>query len=383
MRLHVCTCYFTLVLPWLQACSGLIRAPMRMDLRVYSPKDLQITRFLGEQGVITITDWEYYGGKANPLDPNQPARTWDSSGTKVRLFAGKAGTVKLLLKEFYPDVTSLRDNELKIQELLQAGWEEYGGPSGDFKPFQNLLGLLSADSGFKDPRFIERWVSKFSTIPPPSPGNQWLIYQWEQITNFSTFPQAKQEQEFWDILSSQAKFIRRGTFVKTMLYEALVSLSFLHGALIAHRSLGPTSLLTTTQDERYPNQLRVQISDLGFATRLSEISKEDVARAQKFGASGPLDTSNFLIREDLYALGYVFLELIFAALTLDPDDPKSGGGARQTDANYLKKLIEDIYQKDVSGRFREYCAAEACWAPVVGFLDQGDGDGWELIEVEK
>ena len=40
-----------------------------------------------------------------------------------------------------------------------------------------------------------------------------------------------------------------------------------------------------------------------------------------------------------------------------------------TDQSALKKLIEDIYDGDMLGSFRDYCLAESDWQEVVLFLD--------------
>lgn len=48
--------------------------------------------------------------------------------------------------------------------------------------------------------------------------------------------------------------------------------------------------------------------------------------------------SDFLFREDLYSLGYVFLELVFGAFC----DVKS----KRPDQNSLKRLLEDIFKGD-------------------------------------
>lgn len=48
--------------------------------------------------------------------------------------------------------------------------------------------------------------------------------------------------------------------------------------------------------------------------------------------------SDFLFREDLYSLGYVFLELVFGAFC----ESKS----KRPDQNSLKRLLEDIFKGD-------------------------------------
>lgn len=48
--------------------------------------------------------------------------------------------------------------------------------------------------------------------------------------------------------------------------------------------------------------------------------------------------SDFLFREDLYSLGYVFLELVFGSFCEDK--------SKRPDQNALKRLLEDIFKGD-------------------------------------
>ncbi len=48
--------------------------------------------------------------------------------------------------------------------------------------------------------------------------------------------------------------------------------------------------------------------------------------------------SDFLFREDLYSLGYVFLELVFGSFCEDK--------SKRPDQNSLKRLLEDIFKGD-------------------------------------
>lgn len=61
-------------------------------------------------------------------------------------------------------------------------------------------------------------------------------------------------------------------------------------------------------------------------------------RASSSGATSPFAVSDFLFREDLYSLGYVFLELVFGAFC----ESKS----KRPDQNSLKRLLEDIFKGD-------------------------------------
>ena len=79
--------------------------------------------------------------------------------------------------------------------------------------------------------------------------------------------------------------------------------------------------------------------------------------------------SDFLFREDLYSLGYVFLELVFGAFC--------ASSTKRPDQNALKRLLEDIFKGDFKA-FKEYSLAEPDWEPAVEVLDARRGCGWGL-----
>jgi hypothetical protein len=83
-------------------------------------------RQTGEMGFATLTDWEYYGGARNPLDPATPSRTLDASGTTVRLFAARVARgslqgARVQLKEFFPRAEDIARQELRVYtDLIQS-----------------------------------------------------------------------------------------------------------------------------------------------------------------------------------------------------------------------------------------------------------------------
>eukprot|EP00619_Florenciella_sp_RCC1007_P010682 CAMPEP_0205923758 /NCGR_PEP_ID=MMETSP1325-20131115/16589_1 /ASSEMBLY_ACC=CAM_ASM_000708 /TAXON_ID=236786 /ORGANISM="Florenciella sp., Strain RCC1007" /LENGTH=79 /DNA_ID=CAMNT_0053292023 /DNA_START=12 /DNA_END=248 /DNA_ORIENTATION=- len=52
----------------------------------------------------------------------------------------------------------------------------------------------------------------------------------------------------------------------------------------------------------------------------SSIDFATLRRARSFGATSPAQITAFLTGEDLYALGFVFMELWFSAIVLDDND---------------------------------------------------------------
>eukprot|EP00752_Nemacystus_decipiens_P006659 g5987.t1 len=339
-------------------------------LRTFEASELQLQRFIGELGFVEITDWEY-DRQTSPVDPSTPSRTLNPSGTTVRLFEARTyGNAKVVLKEFLPKALKLAYREIEINDRLLDAWESKNGPGGR-PPVLALMGSLVADESFKSRRFLEQWVSKFPSLPVPAIGSVWLVYRWEGLYTFASFPTAKQETEFFDAFNPASKTKRRAAFVKEMMRGAANALAFMHESGVVHRSLGAPSLRVNTLDERYPRQLEVLLSDFGFASRLSEIDDETIRRASSSGANSPFAVSDFLFREDLYSLGYVFLELVFGAFC------ESKSKSKRPDQNSLKRLLEDIFKGDFKA-FKDYCLTEPAWEPAVEVLDADRGSGWGL-----
>jgi hypothetical protein len=79
--------------------------------------------------------------------------------------------------------------------------------------------------------------------------------------------------------------------------------------------------------------------------------------------------------EDLHALGFVFLALLFTTLaepaTLSAPMPP-------TDDDSWQRLFAEIFEKDMN-EFRDYCTNEEVWANVVELLDMEEGAGWSVL----
>ncbi|KAK7253550.1 hypothetical protein SO694_000011158 [Aureococcus anophagefferens] len=103
------------------------------SMREFRAAEVTLERFIGELGVVEVTDWEYSGELANPLDPAQPARTkrdFAADGPPVRLFLAAADD--------------------------RARWR---------------------GRGHARPAFAEAWVANLGT-EPPKVGASWLIFDW-------------------------------------------------------------------------------------------------------------------------------------------------------------------------------------------------------------
>ena len=126
-----------------------------------------------------------YNSRVNPLDPSTPTRTVDSTGGLVRLFdAMTTSGERVILKEFTEQTKSegldLAEQELRISQRLAGAWDvklRDGAVEPD-PPITPVIGTLRADETFSNPRFVERWVSKFPNVAVPRPGNTWLVFRW-------------------------------------------------------------------------------------------------------------------------------------------------------------------------------------------------------------
>jgi len=76
-------------------------------------------------------------------------------------------------------------------------------------------------------------------------------------------------------------------------------------------------------DERQQGNLDVKIKDFGFAIALSGLSDQELRRARECGAVNPFDLSKFAQGEDMYALGYTFLEVIFSSLSTEESSTRT------------------------------------------------------------
>ena len=187
--------------------------------------------------------------------------------------------------------------------------------------------------------------------------------------------------------------------VQGVLRGMLSAVASAHEAGIVHRSLGRNSFILSSvgQDKREATnpyavvipRLRVILSDWGFSATLQEAVQELGVRSKLFGIPAVDSYENqvsnddridvaaekFAMAEDLNALGFVYLGLLFTTLsnpaTLSAPMPP-------TDDDSWQRLFSDIFNKDM-GAFRDYCTNEDVWDDVVELLDREEGAGWNLL----
>jgi hypothetical protein len=129
-------------------------------------------------------------------------------------------------------------------------------------------------------------------------------------------------------------------------------------------------------------RLRVVLSDWGFSQSVPDAVKEDefARRARSlFNVDVECFDGELAVElakaEDLHALGFVFLGLLFGTLA---EPATASAPMPPTDDDTWQRLFSDIFEKDMMA-FREYCADEEVWSSVVELLDGEEGAGWNLL----
>lgn len=344
----------------------LLLLPLAASLRLFSPSQFTIRRQVGQLGFATETEWQYYAPR-NPLDPSQPTRTVEASGISVRLFeAALDGGDRVLLKQFLKPAVPIGQRELALHKQL--------APLPPPSPLASLLGSLTTDALFETPAFARQWSNALPDTPPPSAGELWLIFKWEGLATIANFASAPQERIWWD-LKGTATATARKRFLKVLTGRSLQALSWLHAKGVAHRSIGPSSLIMSTYDQQLPTRLFVKLIDLGFGTTASLLPPEEISAAMSRGATTPLDVLPLLQRDDLHCLAYVLLETMLAAAGAEGEQPPPS-----TELQGLKRLVEDVFEGDVTTQFRAYVREEQRWGLACELLDEHEMAGWQLLQ---
>lgn len=269
-------------------------------LRSFSAKDFLIRRPVASQGYVALTEWTYRDAEsgAEVFDPTAPTRTAAPSEPAVRLYdativaSGPSRNTRVMLKEFLPGGRELGVAEAEAYEKLasmaadaDAAPPAAGGAVGrggvrqtpvGGPPVATLLGSFLSDDAFGSPDFRDSWRRSFPTAgEPPLPNTPWLVFRWEGNTTAasyltSTTPAAAAAAGvsgvgFIDSLFPDGAYRRRAAFLRAVLAGAAAAVGHLHAAGVTHRSLGLSSLLLNTGEERLAASVGVKVRDFGFA----------------------------------------------------------------------------------------------------------------------
>ncbi|KAL7469680.1 hypothetical protein ACHAXS_009934 [Conticribra weissflogii] len=281
-------------------------------------------------------------------------------------------------------------------------------------PFAVLLGEMNLNDYYDDPDVDPNEWYKSLGVKPPRPGSVWLAFDYHGLSTAASYavPAIIQRSKlppkrgpFGGIVEPPPlpAFKDRARYMVQGVLRGMVNaVASAHEAGMVHRSIGTNSFVLTSigQDKREAvspyavsvERLRVILSDWGFSATVEEAIREnefaqrarifDIPAATSYpGDKFPSDrmehhaAAEFAMAEDLHALGFVFLTMLFATLaepaTLSARMPPS-------DDDTWQRLFSEIFEKDMT-EFRDYCSNEEVWNSVVELLDREDGAGWDLL----
>jgi len=319
------------------------------SLREFRSDDFALESRVGSIGILSISSYKpsASGFDSDSLKVNdlrveqlgsQEAKEDNITATlwKGRIARGELGGTRVILKA-YPARTegmdgftadTLAANELATHAALQPPSVPQECPQ-----LAKLLGGFVSGLG--------------GTVT-----EQWLVFRNDGLasaesycakaTQASADGRAVGEGEFWDRFDASRPIRRRKIFILKCIREMLTGLAFMHSRNRLHQSLGPSSLILSTTEERDAYGLRCRLRDLAFAVdvsdealmggaTLSEIwergsvqsnadPKQSVAealwqRARREGAwSGP-EKRAFGIADDVYAAGLLLAYMCLVPLS--------------------------------------------------------------------
>lgn len=342
------------------------------NLRTFQPSDFEIRRIVGQQSFATITDWEYY----IPA-PLSPTRTTEPSAPAIRLYEARIAAsipslynARVLLKEFLPPGIDLGVSEIEAYNSIYSS-ETNIDPNTI--PVATLLGSFITDDSFARPSFKASWSQRFPRSPEaPLPEAPFLVFRWEGIQSalsVAASTERKTGEDWFDNLFPSNLRRRKALYIRKFMRESLKALAFLHTKTgIVHRSVGLASIMVNSNEWRYASSLQVKLRDFGFAKPVSALAEgPDLERARRAEAFSPSEIVAFHFSEDVYALGYAFLEFIFSVFGTSPITQDT-----------FKKLFEDTFSFKREA-IQQYCREDPNWVDAVAFLDERNGEGWDLV----
>ena len=297
-------------------CNGILNALPR-DI-VFDAGQVEIVRMIGKIDIQINEqiledakgDFEKSGGddekKMNEFNQWSSAAAKTGMATSVRVFEARIpGGTKCFLKEFLPIGLAFGKRELQTTRKLVARWTDLETSTPDsIPPFPVLLGSLKTDERVEDPAFRNRWLMMFPKTRPPGAGNLWLIFKWDKSSfkSLKTFPPLPQVVEGLDYFQKEKRLMKRWRFIRKIMRSGLETVDFIHRSGYCHNAVSSESLWMSTTNQQSMDELGLSITDLGACQKFSELGPQ-VAR------------EGTII--DMYQLGFVFLELVFASFSED------------------------------------------------------------------
>ncbi|WOL06317.1 hypothetical protein Cni_G15049 [Canna indica] len=363
------------------------RPPSIRSTLITEPDAFEVGRFIGSYGFMNITSYlSFQGGisSLNLYDEFSPGYTTDDierlrvqdvgeGQVKIRLYEGRIvqgprkGT-RVIFK-VYPgrkgggvEADMMAANELSTHVYLQSDKENI------CPNLQFLLGAFETKTG---EQFHLQWLA-FRNDGKYSAADYGKL-----MSEGNTKDNAKGEN-VWNPFNKEQKIKRRRLFIIKLLNGAMNGLAYMHDHDRLHQSLGSSSIVLSTLEEKDAAYLIPTLRDLSFSVDIgyssleaapSALSEELWRRASAAGAFTPLEKRAYGIADDIYEAGFLFAYLAFI--------PFCEAGIMDTIS--LQRLFENTFQLDLHAA-REYCLADDRLSEAVKFLDIGDGSGWELLQ---
>jgi len=280
---------------------------------------------------------------------------------------------------------NIKDNNILAPEMTAARMSAVSSKSWLKAPFPTLLGIMKTDKSIEDEGFRIRWSKQFPRTKPPDAGNLWLLFQLDESSfkSLKTFPPLPQIVEGFDYFRKDSRVAKRWKFVRKIFKRSLESISFLHGCGFCHNAVSTASTWLTTTNQQEIDDLFVKITDLGVV--------------QKFKDLGPYAKEAAL--NDLYQLGFCFLELVLASFSEDNMGAsvarsKIGGSEEVKTTSIFAKAEEldftQLSQKELVVVFENYCDSDfaelrtfvgsiKAWKEPYDMLEKDEGAAWKLI----
>jgi len=170
-------------------------------------------------------------------------------------------------------------------------------------PVPQLLGILKVDDRVEDSQFQSQWSRKFPRLQLPQKGFMVLVYNWDSATfrTLSRFPKLPQIIQGFEYFSEERRIKRRYNFISKMIQKILIVISKIHNSGYCHGALTSESIWLTTSNQLEIDQLDVQVADWSNSIALKSVGPD----------------ARLLIHEDIYQLGFLLLEIIFASFAND------------------------------------------------------------------
>jgi len=297
-----------------------------------------------------------------------------------RELTGQEEEIPLLLKEYRGDAKKMALRELAVQSRLRSADADI-----------SVLPVLPILGTFESKCIVHMTENGFSF----GDKSLWTVENLNGVTDilvsYPYFPQKQQLSDKLPIIGPEMFLRRREAYIRKVVKGAIYALQEIHRNGIAHSALDMTSILVSTFDETKIKELKVHLSNFGYAVDTQGTVKavdprqltgaaaaqsllrtpEEAALTAGRGEMEKDEAISATKRDDVYKLGLIMAELIYGAMSPEGPNPR-------THSQFIERRLRFKGFK-VDG-LREW-SLEPAWTLVVDFLDKDDRAGWDLMQL--